>query len=426
MRQRGSSSPILLAIVCGIATLGVVVSVATLGRIHKNDLCYPGEERQGKICVPKALGDDKPRILQKYGIDIDYPDTWQTQVYYAPESPNDAPGTAKAKESPALLNSIEILDLFPESLSSPDEGVSIQLNLEKLPEPMSLEEAREEVALKKLEVYGDEGKLGAYHNNVSDLREVEIGSRHKAYQFTYSRFDGEQDIKGMVVFTTLAPSSQENQELYIFHYQAEESKYDRYLSMADSMAKSMRLLSPDEDIELVREGDFMSGRKNTFFCETIGGLPTIMANHYWGNVPLFRFEDDSFENWTQQERCEEIATRLVDYHQRGLLVHLEFAKVPKSLYRAAEIILSNQATTKDLSLLDAMQIAMNTLDIGELARESQERIPVICTSAEAGDHAKLPADKVGLLMTLKDSDNPEEILETIENIPYDPETVLVH
>ena len=117
---------------------------------------------------------------------------------------------------------------------------------------------------------------------------------------------------------------------------------------------------------------------DTFFCGNINGRPTIMARHHWGNIPVIGFQSEAFtsDGWSPQKRCEDISERLEEFHVKGWLNHL---------------------TQEDM-------------------RIDGKLIPVICISEKERPHFTLPRGQVGLLMTLTQQDDGEEILATLKGI----------
>ncbi|MBC6419215.1 MAG: hypothetical protein GDA44_10765 [Prochloron sp. SP5CPC1] len=183
---------------------------------------------------------DKPLLLRKYGVDIDYPKSWSSRPYYALSFKEDGTPTQElqAKESSALLNTIEIMDLFPQ------DNVSIQIDLEELPRKMSLEEAYEEVVRVKLETYSDPSKSGDYRNSSWQDSTYTLASGEPAYQVKYSRSDEKDTYKGIITFTGVH-QIRDKYYIVLVHYQArDQNSYQGYLKEAESIAHSLQLSSP--------------------------------------------------------------------------------------------------------------------------------------------------------------------------------------
>ena len=371
--------------------------------------------------------EDKPPILPKYGVDIDYPKSWSSRPYYALSFTEEGKPTKElqAKENPALLNTIEIVDLFPNEVQ---DNVSIQIDLEELPRKMSLEQAYEEVVRVKLENYSHTSNSEIYNNNSLQHSTYTLASRKPAYKVEYSRFDGETTSKGMIVFTGVH-QIKDKYYIVIVHYQArDQNLYQSYLKDAESIARSLQLSSP-QDISIPRgekEESLPISRSNVFFCGEIDETPTIVARHHWGNVPIIKFKLTDFEkeDWTPQKRCEVIAGRLADFHKRGILVHLEVAYPPGDLLKLASDLIKNKSGKfSDLNMLEAAEIFLNEIELSKLKRPGT---PVICISAIKGKHQDIPVKYVGLLMTLRYQDNPKKVLARLQKIGSDPGEIVLH
>ncbi len=167
-----------------------------------------------------------PSALKKYRIGLDYPPTWKTQE--------------REIESPLLLNSIEVTDLFPEMNGTIEEDVVIKVLLEFTPNKasMSLEKFHKEVALKKLTAYGQKN-LEEYGNIILEDEKIFLEDGRPAYKIVYSRFDGEKNVKGMIIITM---RDNKDDLVYVLHYTAKVDKYDKYLPEAEDITNSLKLL----------------------------------------------------------------------------------------------------------------------------------------------------------------------------------------
>ena len=167
--------------------------------------------------------EEESSILDDYRIALDYSSKWKIQ--------------ARDIESPWLLNAIELVDLFPWTNGTREENVSISILLETPGKTMSLEEFYQQIAMKKLNAYSEE-KLGEYGNEILERQKITLADERPAYQILYSRSDGRNKVKGMIVFTL---REQTDNLVYLIHYRAEEAKFDKFLPEAEQIAKSLKL-----------------------------------------------------------------------------------------------------------------------------------------------------------------------------------------
>ncbi|NET37703.1 MAG: hypothetical protein F6K19_37765 [Cyanothece sp. SIO1E1] len=126
-------------------------------------------------------------------------------------------------------------------------------------------------------------------------------------------------------------------------------------------------------------------QSNTFFCgRNDNGAPTLMARSDWGNIPVISFETDYFSEsgWSSERRCKQISSKVQNFEKRGLLKHL---------------------TTETVN--------------GE---------QVVCISKQMRRHLNLPPGDVGLLMTLRQDDNPYEVIDALSQTSSLSSGGLVH
>ena len=359
-------------------------------------------------------------ILARQGVEIYYPSEWKTQAYYNPTPLPDEDPTVKPREHSTFFKTREIIDFLPTN----SKNVTVELEIEVLPSQMTLEEAYDEVIDKKLKLYTNEDRLGKYSNFYENLKLINLKrSKQKAYQFTYSRLNNQERVRGKVIFAVKNNSN----ELYILHYQAPEEKYERYFDEVDEVLQSFKLNDKDTSIVLSREDVQSIFKREKFFCGEVyennesKSIPTIFANHHWGNVPIMKFIDPEFEDWPPQKRCEEIAGRLTNFYHRGLFVHVEVGYLPKNLLRIADTL--REDSDQPLNVLKGLEDVIADFDpkeIGLRQKDKNNKIPVICISAKEGDHLDLPRKHVALLMTMKDKDDHDKILKSIKSLTSNP------
>jgi hypothetical protein len=376
-------------------------------------------------------------ILKRQGVSMNYLSNWKVQAYYNTPSIDNPNAPVEARKSKTFFNGIEIIDFVVGNTNK----TKFQVDIEELVRPMTLKEAYTKVISKKIEIYRNQNSLGKYHTTIlKEPQPVTLKSGQKAYEFIYSRFNGENTVKGKVVFTL---NQNVSDELYIFHYQALENEYDLYRTEVEPVFQSIKLLPKDTTVSLKRENVNEDFKENKFFCgmgfynnngESASPAPTIFADHHWGNVPVIRFEDTSFKGkgFSPQRRCEEIATRLTDFYHRGLFNHIEIGYLPKSLLSFANTYLTEQGKNTDFSL-KVLEKMMNDFKPKKLLEDSSQyddTIPVVCVSAIKKPHLDIPQEYVGLLMTLKyqdkDNEKNEKIVNQIRNLAEDPELIVIH
>ena len=114
--------------------------------------------------------------------------------------------------------------------------------------------------------------------------------------------------------------------------------------------------------------------RNRFFCGSSNNIPTTLARTPRGNIAVIRWTSDYFSGsgWTPQRRCEEVSSRFQNYYSKG---QLQF------------------------------------LTTGEMNRQQ-----VICVT----DREK--ADCRGLLLTLKRTTDPGQVLTSLLAVRRRPRT----
>ena len=390
------------------------------------------EPGSGPLVTPQAPA-PLPEVLNQYGIDLTYSDQWQAQSY-----------GGENRDSPQLLGFTEVMDLFPkDKQSAVEQDVSIQIDLATLPRAMTLDSAGSYVR-SKLQIYKEGADLGNYKNNDSTINEVTLPSGQPAYEITYGRNDGDKMVQGRIVFTMA-----QGNRLYIVHYQAPEQEYGKYEAEARAIADSLAIFDPSTSTRATTVSNTTSlARTNTFFCGDVEGVPTVFARKHWGNTPLFSFVRTlgEFDGWTPQARCNDLAKRFSRFHDEGLLIYLEDGLLPPGTYgeakrRMRKMSLEEQQATTVHKVMSDVVTEFKTLKAkgedaeGQLLNANpgeqeqykrlkpifsvkQGKVPVICTSKEAGEHGNLPPNAVGLLLTLHPDDNVQVILDAIREITF--------
>lgn len=163
--------------------------------------------------------------LSEYGIELKCPKDWRVQEV--------------GVDSPLLLNSFEIVTLSPIINKNRQEDVTIKVLVESLPQAMSVDEVYQDLALKKLESYGD-ARLGIYGNKILKKNNFIFADGGKGYQIVYSRFDGKKDAKGVIFFRLRVEPK--DTRTYIIHYSAQIDKYDEFFNTVEDFARSMQPL----------------------------------------------------------------------------------------------------------------------------------------------------------------------------------------
>lgn len=113
-----------------------------------------------------------------------------------------------------------------------------------------------------------------------------------------------------------------------------------------------------------------------YFCNENASHPTLVFRSDLGNAQLIEFQYEGFEEWPPLKRCRELAERSLEFQELGIISYL----------------------TKEV------------LDNG---------LNVICISKEDAEHLelfKIQPDFVRLLLTLKEGDDPDKILDEIRGI----------
>lgn len=59
--------------------LFIILAIASITAIG----CEKTKDSGDPVAVTQVPDQDKPPILRKYGVDIDYPQSWSSQPYYA-------------------------------------------------------------------------------------------------------------------------------------------------------------------------------------------------------------------------------------------------------------------------------------------------------------------------------------------------------
>lgn len=206
-----------------ILGLLLVPSLAGCSRPEQNPSQSPSPTPSSSDS-PIPSNEGKSSVLEKYRIGLDYPPTWKPQD--------------REIESPLLLNSIEVVDLSPETNGTVEEDVVIKVVLEFTQVAMSLEQFHEEVALKKLTAYGQK-KLEAYGNIILEDDKISLEDGRPAYKIVYSRYDGENNVKGMIILTM---RDAKDNLVYVLHYTADLDNYEKYLSEVEVITNSLKFL----------------------------------------------------------------------------------------------------------------------------------------------------------------------------------------
>ena len=177
-------------------------------------------------CIP--VPGEKCSFLREYGIGLKCPRHWRMQEV--------------GVDSPLLLNSFELVNLYPIIDEARQGDATVKVLVESLPKAMSLDEFYKDVALKKLEFYNTD-RLGIYGNKILKKSNFIFVDGGKGYQIVYSRFDGENYVKGMVFFRLRVEPK--DTKAYIIYYTAKMDKYHELFDLdleVEDFAKSMQLL----------------------------------------------------------------------------------------------------------------------------------------------------------------------------------------
>ena len=136
--------------------------------------------------------------------------------------------------------------------------------------------------------------------------------------------------------------------------------------------------SPKRSTNILQQG-------TAYFCDETLEHPTLVFRSDLGNARLIEFQYTGMKEWQPAKRCREIAERALEFHEMGIISYLTVEQMPNGTN-------------------------------------------AICISSVDAKHLELPPDFVRLLITLKPSDEPQEILGEIKGIsaPSNDGEPLVH